>query len=101
MKSERLRYFNTVEVPEELVETFRNLEDILQTQHGIDGRHPLVSPSEDGFMTAEDKQRLEALWKQSGGIQDETNNAGGTTTVINTTTVVDVSFAKLFLLMGA
>lgn len=65
MKGNRLSYFSSVEVPKELEDIFRSLEDILQVQHGTDGRHPLATPAQDGFLTADDKRKIDKLWEAS------------------------------------
>jgi hypothetical protein len=56
-----LSYFRSVSVPKDLLDTFQQLESLLQNEHGVDGRHPLATSSEDGFMSARDKAKLDKL----------------------------------------
>lgn len=44
-----------------LEELHKTLEEILQQEHGVDGRHQTVTISQDGFMTAADKKKLDNL----------------------------------------
>jgi len=79
----KLRYFRSVEIPDELEDVFKALEDILQQEHGIDGAHRIASASQAGMMSAEDKIKLDKL--SSGTVSEESstiivNNTGGTPT---------------------
>lgn len=58
-----LKYFQSVNVEDTKThEAMSQLETILQSEHGIDGKHPLASGGQHGFMSAEDKQKLDAIW---------------------------------------
>ena len=78
-KNKRLGYFTSVEVPKELIDAFKSLEDILQSQHGVDGKHPVVNNSQDGFMTANDKRKLDELI--SGTVNLTTTSGGSSSTI--------------------
>jgi hypothetical protein len=59
--STKLKYFNSVKVPENLLEVFQALEDILQQEHGVDGGHRLASTTQAGMISADDKKKLDSL----------------------------------------
>ena len=69
----RLRSFTSVQVPDELFEAFSALEDLLQQEHDSGGQHQRASSSQDGFMSAEDKRRLEEMWNR---MKTENSDAG-------------------------
>ena len=55
-----MNYFHSLDKAS--LESFASsLEDILQQEHGVDGRHQLATESSDGFMTASDKKKLNKL----------------------------------------
>ena len=53
-----LKYFQSVS-KDNLGE---GIENVLQQEHGRDGQHPRATQSNDGFMTAEDKRKLDLLF---------------------------------------
>ena len=66
-----LRYFTSVSVPVEFKETFTQLEDILQTEHGSDGSHRIATAGQSGFVTPEHIQKLEEMWNWFRKEQDK------------------------------
>ena len=67
-----LGYFTSVSVPDELEPTFKQVEDLLQQEHNPDGRHPIASDANAGFMSADMVKKLEIVWNyiqklQNGG----------------------------------
>lgn len=60
---ERLKYFTSISVPEGFYDSFAGFETVLQQEHRVDGTHERVTSSQDGYMTAEDKQKLEQVYQ--------------------------------------
>lgn len=62
-----LKYFTSVNTnsPQQFAES---LQDILQQEHNFDGSHPKANSSQSGFMTPDQVQMLEEVWRW---IQDQ------------------------------
>jgi hypothetical protein len=60
----RLGFLTSVRLPDDpkIHDTFRDLEDLLQQEHGSDGKHPVASESQAGFISAEDLQKLNRMY---------------------------------------
>ena len=91
-----MSYFSSMK-SSTLEELAKSLEDILQQEHGVDGRHQTVTPSQDGFMTAADKKKLDGLSAPTSApiATPSTGGGGGTTTPATLESLSDVLVSAL------
>ncbi len=61
----KLKYFTSVRLPDtkDTHDTFADIEDLLQQEHGVDGKHPTASESQSGFISPVDMQKLNQMYK--------------------------------------
>lgn len=57
-----LKYLSSIDVPDEIRVPFQQLEDIIQVEHGSDGKHPLATESQAGFATPDQVRKLNLIW---------------------------------------
>ncbi len=55
---ETLKYFTSVAI-DDPKEAMKGLEDVLQQEHGTDGKHPIASLANAGFISANDYKKLQ------------------------------------------
>ena len=62
---ENLGFFTSVRVPKGngIREPFEDLEDLLQQEHGSDGKHPLATEAQSGFISPELVRKINLLWE--------------------------------------
>lgn len=63
--NKRMRYFTSVNLPDDqnTHQTFSDIEDLLQQEHGVDGRHPTATESQSGFISPTDMQKLNRIYE--------------------------------------
>lgn len=63
--NKKMKYFTSVNLPDnkDTHQTFSDIEDLLQQEHGIDGRHPVATESQAGFISHIDIQKLNRIFE--------------------------------------
>lgn len=65
MNPKNLKYFQSIQLPEDesTHPTFTAIEDVLQQEHDVSGKHPQASESQSGFATPDHIQKINAMYK--------------------------------------
>lgn len=57
-----LNFFKSVPVTKDTKEVMEALEQVLQQEHGNDGKHRIASKSQSGFASTDHIQKIEEMW---------------------------------------